>query len=83
MPYGKNAFDGYGKQQAIIKQLEDFRNQELEYKLAVGFDAMAIIQQGQINKYAYENADAQATTQLITGRANDEISDADLARSQY
>lgn len=83
IPYGKNAFDGYGKQQAIIKQLEDFRNQELEYKKAVGFDAMTILEQGSVKKYAYEEADTRATVTLITGGGNDDITEQDFLRDQY
>lgn len=83
VPYGKNAFDGYGKQQAIIKEMLEFRNQELEYKQAVGFDSMTILEAGQAKKYAYEEADAQATIQLITGSNNDDISADDYLRNQY
>jgi hypothetical protein len=82
VPYGPNAFDGYGKDKAIIRQIEDFRNQELEYKMAVGFDSMTILEQGGVKKYAYEEADAQATIQLITG-GNDDISANDYLRDQY
>lgn len=83
VPFGKDAFKGYGKQQAIIKELEEFRNQELEFKMAVGYDAMTIIEQGSVKKYAYEEADATATMQLITGSKNDDISADDYLRNQY
>lgn len=76
VPYGKNAFDGFGKQQAIIKEMEDFRNQELDFRKAVGFDSMAILEQGQVHKYSYEEADAQATKQILFG-GDDNIDDYD------
>jgi len=84
IPYGTKAFDGFGKQQAIIKELENFRNQELTYKKAVGFDSMTILEQGGVKKYAYEEADANATIQLLTGsNSNDDISADDYLRNQY
>lgn len=70
IPYGPEAFKGYGKQAAIIRQLEDYRQQELEYKKAVGYDSIAILESGNRNKYEYETADAAATFTHIIG--NDE-----------
>lgn len=67
IPYGPEAFKGYGKQAAIIRQLEDFRQQELEYKKAVGYDSIAILESGSRNKYEYESADAAATFKHVMG----------------
>lgn len=74
--YGPNAFVGYGKQKAIIAEMEDYRQQAIEYKKAVGFDSMAILEQGQVHKYSYEEADAQATKQILFG-STDNIDDYD------
>lgn len=79
-PYGKQAFSNYGKQEAIIRELEEFRNQELEYKKAVGFDSMALLDQGGHNKQAYEAATDAATITLITGGSDNAGAD---IRSQY
>ncbi len=82
VPYGTNAFEGYGKQQAIIKQMEDYRNQELEHRMAVGFDSMGILEQGGVNKNIYENESDKATIALITGGSDEGIDDYDV-RDQY
>lgn len=80
VPYGPSAFNHFGKQQAILKQIEEFRNQELEYKKAVGYDSMAILSQGGVNKQEYEAADAQATITILTGGSDDAGDD---IRNQY
>lgn len=80
VPYGPNAFEHFGKQQAIIRELADFRNQELEYKKAVGFDSMSILSQGGVNKTEYETAVANATITLLTGGSDDAGDD---IRNQY
>lgn len=80
VPYGPDAFNHFGKQQAILKQLSDFRNQELEYKKAVGYDSLAILSQGGVNKQEYEAADAQATITILTGGSDDAGDD---IREQY
>ncbi|TAG31899.1 MAG: transposase [Sphingobacteriia bacterium] len=60
-PYGPDAFKGYGKQQAIIKQLTTLRDEEVQYAMAVGYDSMSILDSGNVSKQVYEEADRQAT----------------------
>lgn len=67
VPYGTNAFAGLTKQQAIIKEMETKRAEELQYKMAVGYDGLALLEQGGVNKGMYEEADERATMQLLTG----------------
>jgi hypothetical protein len=83
VPYGPDAFHGYGKQQAIIKQLSDFREQELEFKMAVGYDSMAILNSGNTPKAVYEAADAQATFKETFGISKEEDADGYDASNQY
>jgi hypothetical protein len=80
-PYGKNAFENYGQDKAIIKELSNYRNQMLEYKKAVGFDDMTILQAGGVKKYALEVAEDEATKQLIEGNTTVDF-DYDIT-SQY
>ncbi len=82
VPHGTEAFKGYGKQQAIIKQLQDFQNQELEYRMAVGFDSMGLLEQGGVNKNIYEQESDKATIALITGNSDESIDDYNV-RDQY
>lgn len=83
IPYGKQAFEGYGKEKAIIAQMNDFRNQELEYKAAIGYNSMSILEQGFNKKYAYDEADAQATIAHITGSSFNPNENEDFDENEY
>jgi len=80
-PYGPNAFEGYGKDKAIIRQLQEYKNQMLQYKMAVGFDDMGILQAGSTHKYISQDAEDAATQTLIEGNTAN-LSDYDVS-DQY